>query len=61
VRYSFDAQMEEYAICYCRLINKMLIDFEDISYLTKSKTVTRFPTGEYRRVPSGLKSRFPWL
>lgn len=31
------------------------------TYLTKSKTVTRFPTGEKRQVPSGLKSRFPWL
>jgi hypothetical protein len=34
---------------------------ERISYFTRSKTVTRLPTGDRRQVPSGLKSRFPWL
>ena len=32
-----------------------------LAYLTRSKIVTRFPTGENRQDPSGLKSRFPWL
>lgn len=32
-----------------------------VAYLTRSKTVTRFPTGEYRWVPSGLNSRLPRL
>jgi hypothetical protein len=32
-----------------------------IPYFTRSKTVTRLPTGDRRQVPSGLKSRFPWL
>lgn len=31
------------------------------SYLTRSKTVTRLPTGDSRHVPSGLKQRFPRL
>lgn len=32
-----------------------------IPYFTKSKTVTRLPTGDKRQVPSGLKSRSPRL
>ena len=31
------------------------------THFTRSKIVTRFPTGEKRQDPSGLKSRFPWL
>jgi hypothetical protein len=31
------------------------------SHLTRSKTVTRLPTGDSRHVPSGLKQRFPRL
>ena len=29
------------------------------TYSTRLKTVTLFPTGEKRQVPSGLYSRFP--
>jgi hypothetical protein len=32
-----------------------------IPHLTRSKTVTRLPTGDSRHVPSGLKQRFPRL
>ena len=35
--------------------------FTQRSYLTRSKTVTRLPTGDSRHVPSGLKQRFPRL
>lgn len=31
-----------------------------VTYSTRLKTVTRFPTGENRHVPSGLYSRLPW-
>lgn len=31
------------------------------AYLTRSKTVTRLPTGDNRQVPSGVNSRLPLL
>lgn len=30
-----------------------------VIYLTRSNTVTLFPTGESRQVPSGLNTKFP--
>lgn len=30
------------------------------TYLTRSKTDTRLPTGEITELPSGEKSTFPW-
>lgn len=41
------------AVCDC--------DYKKKAHLTRSKTVTRLPTGDSRHVPSGLKQRFPLL
>jgi len=48
--------------CYCRMLAYVVMKEEEawLTYFTRSKTVTLFPTGEYRCSPSGLKRRLPW-
>ena len=36
-----------------------LIKEKLLTHLTRSKTVTRLPTGDRRHVPSGVNMRFP--
>ena len=38
-----------------------LEDSAPSTYLIRSNTVTRLPTGESRQVPSGVNNRFPLL
>lgn len=45
----------------CEGVNELDTPPPGCAYFTRSKTVTRLPTGESRQVPSGVKRRLPLL
>lgn len=60
------------SVGFVAVVSKSAIQFNDtredialaqcagMTYFTRSKIVTRFPTGEKRWVPSGLNTKLPW-